>query len=190
VDSIGATVLVTLLQSPVLDSNVVLRRILMLDRLTTKALIGLACSLLLVLTVSTAWAQERVLEGAKKGVETAVDKTEDVGEAVGKGVKKGAEEAIDKTEDVGEAVGKGVKDVFTDDDPDSDNDEGIAADAQATEPQQQSSPGVRSSAATESDTENRELPATAGEQPLILLIGMLALATAVALKVFRRVPNS
>ena len=141
----------------------------MLDRLTTKALIGLACSLLLVLTVSTAWAQERVLEGGKKGVETAVDKTEDVGEAVGKGVKK----------------------AFTDDDPDSDNDEGIAQDAQqATQPQQENRPAERSSAATESDTDNRELPATAGEQPLILLIGALAFASAAALKVFRRVPNS
>jgi len=167
----------------------------MLDRLKTKALIAVACSLLLALTVSTAWAQEKVLEGAKKGAETVIDKTEDVGEAVGKGVKKGAETAIDKTEDVGEAVGKGVKDVFTDDDPDSDNDEGIAQDAQdaqATEPQQQqqSKPGAMPSAATESDTDNRELPATAGEQPLILLIGALALAGAAALKVFRTQPNS
>jgi len=164
----------------------------MLDRLKTKALIAVACSLLLALTVSTVWAQEKVLEGAKKGAETVVDKTEDVGEAVGKGVKKGAETAIDKTEDVGEAVGKGVKDVFTDDDPDSDNDEGIAQDAQdaqATEPQQQTKPGAMSSA-TESDTDNRELPATAGEQPLILLIGALALACAAALKVFRTQPNS
>jgi hypothetical protein len=169
-------------------------------KLTTKALIALACSLLLVLTVSPAWAQERVLEGAKagvqkgaegvkKGAETAVDKTEDVGEAVGKGVKKGAKTAIDKAEDVGEAVGKGVKDVFTDDNPDSDNDEGIAEGVQATEPLQQSRPGGMSSA-TESDTESRELPATAGEQPLILLIGALGLAGAAALKVFRRVPNS
>ena len=182
----------------------------MLERLTAKALIALACSLLFALTVSPAFAQERILEGAKKGAETAVDKTEDVGEAVGKGVKKGAEEAIDKTEDVGqevgdkaedvgEAVGKGVKDVFTDDDPDSDNDEGIAegqeaerqdAERQAVEPQEQNRSRTMSSATESSTEEDRELPATAGEQPLILLIGTLALAGAAALKVIRRVPNS
>ena len=172
----------------------------MLERLTAKALLALACSLLLFLTVSPAWAQEKVLDGAKegiqkgaegvkKGAETAADKTEDVGEAIGKGVKKGAETAIDKTEDVGEAVGKGVKNVFTDNDPDSNNDEGIAEGKQATEPQQQNKSRVMPSA-TASDTENRELPATAGEQPLILLIGSLALAGAAALKLFRRVPNS
>jgi hypothetical protein len=111
-------------------------------------------------------------EGVKKGATTAANKTEDVGEAVGKGVKKGVETAIDKTEDVGEAVGKGVKDVFTDDDRDSDNDEGIAEGVRTTEPQQQSRPAAVSST-TESDTDSRELPATAGEQPLILLIGAL-----------------
>jgi hypothetical protein len=37
----------------------------MLERLTAKALIALACSLLLILMVSPAFAQERVLEGAK-----------------------------------------------------------------------------------------------------------------------------
>jgi hypothetical protein len=178
--------------------NVETRRILKLERLTTKALIALACSLLLAVTVSTVSAQERVLEGTKEGVqkgvegvkkgaETAADKAEDVGEAVGKGVKKGAETAVDKTEDVGEAVGKGVKDVFTDDDPDSDNDEGISKGVQTTEPQQQNRPAA---SATESDTDRLELPATAGEQPLILLIAAMALAGAAVLKVFRRVLNS
>jgi hypothetical protein len=165
----------------------------MVERLTRKALLALAFCILLVLPVSTAWAQKGVWEGTKKGVGTAIDKTEDVGEAVGKGIKKGAEVTIDKTEDVGEAVGKGVKNLFTDDDPDSDNDEGL----QATEPQRSRSGNTYSN--TESNTSlarqnpetaGRELPATAGEQPWLLLIGTLALISAAALKVLRRAPNA
>ncbi len=166
----------------------------MFQRLTTKTLLALVFCLLLVLPVSTVWAQESI----KKGAETAIDKTEDVGEAVGKGVKKGAETAIDKTEDVGEAVGKGVKDLFTDDDPDSDNDEATAEGMKSTEPQR-SKPGTTysdtesstmTSQDSETETASRELPATAGEQPLLVLIGALALVSAAALKRVRRLPNS
>ena len=202
----------------------------MFERFATKVLIALACCLLLALPVSTALAQEGVWEGTKKAVEQGaqgvkkgaqetvdktedvgeavgkgikkgaqetVDKTEDVGEAVGKGIKKGAEEAVDKTEDVGEAVGKGVKDVFTDDDSD-------------TESLQRSKPGTTDSG-TEStapvtsqrETEtmkgqvpnttervNRQLPKTSGEGAWFALIGALSLLGAVALKLARRLPNS
>jgi hypothetical protein len=180
----------------------------MVERLAMKALLAFVFCMLLVLPVSTAGAQEGVWEGTKKGVqkgaegvkkgaETAIDKTEDVGEAIGKGVKKGAETAIDKTEDVGEAVGKGAKDLFTDDDPDSDNDEVTAEGMKTTEPQQRSKPGTDTESSTsatsqntESETASRDLPRTAGEQPLLVLIGVLALVSAAGLKLVRRLPNS
>lgn len=121
--------------------------------------------------------------------------------AVGKGVKKGVGTGIEKTKDAGQATANGVRNVFTDDDQDSDRDETTAK--QSVDPQGRAKSGSVSSDTeanssvgsvddqnTDADTTNRELPATAGEQPLLLLLGSLALISAAALKAVRRAPTS
>jgi hypothetical protein len=169
-------------------------------RLTQKIFLVFVCSfVLLLLPVSLSYGQDvldatkkgikKGAEGVKKGAETAADKTEDAAEATGKGIKKGAE-----------TVGKGVKDVFDDDDDNHDTDidhsRMKSSETQSqTGTRTQTQPGAAGSTRTDSrsthtdDHEGRNLPATAGELPLLALIGTLALAGAGALRAARRAPK-
>jgi hypothetical protein len=157
----------------------------MVDKFAIKVLLAIACCFVLVLLpVSTAAAQD-VLKGAKEGIEKGAQ-----------GVKKGGEVVVDKTEDVGEAVGKGAKDLVTDDDDDNINQDDTTTDRmKPTETQSgTTSQGTTSSEATsetstsagQSESVEGDLPATAGEMPLLALFGAIALATAAALKMVRR----
>jgi hypothetical protein len=121
---------------------------------------------------------DKTKEGVKKGAE---------------GVKKGAETVGEKTKEGAEAVGEGVKDVFTDDeDADSvSREKAREAETQqpATQPSDTTSPADTSSPRTTDmdsrSAEERGLPATAGQLPLLALAGAFAFAGAVISKVLR-----
>ena len=140
---------------------------------TPRILIAAACSLVLVLVPLSVGAQtpggiiKKGAQGVQKGVETGAEKTKEGAEAVGKGVKKGVTGEDTKTND-GRTKG-------TETSP-------------GTAPLQ-STTGETSTGATateRTDRGHKHLPATAGELPLLALAGVLALATAGALRVVRR----
>jgi hypothetical protein len=151
----------------------------MVERLAHKVMLVVACCFVLVLLpISTAAGQD-ILDKTKEGVQKGAE-----------GVKEGAEE-----------VGEETKDVFTDDDPDTDKDEGIERDAtssermkagEAQEKKSTTTSETKSSEATRTTTESSEesdasgLPATAGGLPILALTGVLALLSAGALRVRRR----
>lgn len=154
----------------------------MFEKLTQNGLLVLACCFaLILLPLSSAWAQEDTLKKA------------------GEGIQKGAETVVDKTKEGAEAVGEGAKDLVTDDDPDTDKDE-IPADRQkptevqsdtqsTTTPSSEAAKGTSTSTEETEASEDRELPATAGELPLLGLIGALALAGAGALRIRKYTEN-
>ena len=161
----------------------------MVDRLTKKVLLAVACCFALVLIpLSTASAQnvyDQTKEGVQKGAE---------------GVQKGAETVGEKTKEGAEAVGEGTKDLVTDDDQDTNKDE-ITTDRMKpseTKPSEAQSGKSSTTTRTESETttktegerEKEGLPATAGELPLLALVGALALIGSGALKMIRKAPKA
>ena len=152
-------------------------------------LVTLCCALLLVLPLP-ATAQDDLIRGTK-----------DVVKEGAQGVKKGGEYVIDKTKEGGKAVGKGAeevgeetKDLFTDDDDDTEIERMKPSQREVTTPGTTSeTPGAtseerdrRSMSSGASRTEEDGLPATAGELPLLVLAGGLAIAGARALKLARQ----
>lgn len=157
-------------------------------RLTHKILLAIACSLVLsLLPVSSAFGQD-ILGAAKKGVQKGAE-----------GVKKGTETVVDKTKEGGKAVGKGAKDLVTDDDKDNNkNTDTYQYRLKPGQTQTQTRTGTAGSTETTSSPSTRtgvsktgehRLPKTAGELPLLALIGALALAGAGALRMARRAPK-
>jgi hypothetical protein len=154
----------------------------MVERLTQRVLLAIACCFALVLVpASTGWTQDLI----KKGVQ---------------GVKKGTETVVDKTKEGAKAVGKGAKDLVTDSDK-SDREKMTPSQTQSTNPStgtystSRSSSGTMSSKSTSSgakkgmSTAHHRLPRTAGDLPLLALMGMLSLAAAGTLRMLRKVPN-
>ena len=155
-------------------------------RLTQKILLAFACSFVLaLLPVSSAMGQD-ILGGAKRGIQKGAE-----------GVKKGTETVIDKTKEGATAVGKGAKDLVTDDDKDKHQSTDTyqyrmkPGETQTNTQTQTQTTGSRSKHAGTtnsgtSKTEGRHLPKTAGELPLLALVGALAIAGAGALRLNRR----
>ena len=167
----------------------------MFERLIQRVLLAVVCcSVLVLLPVSNAWAQKDILDDTTQGIQKGAE-----------GVKEGAVTAGEKTKEGAEAVGQGAKDVVTDDDKDTDRDEtttdrmkpsqtesGTTTKQETTTDRMkpsQTQPGSTTSGTTPSGTsssEERRLPATAGELPLLAFIGVLALISAGALTLVRR----
>ena len=152
--------------------------------LTQRVFLVLVCCLAIIFLPLSAGAQgilEKGAEGVKKGVETGAEKT-----------KEGAE-----------AVGHETKKVITGDDTSTSRIK--STESQSTEPSQSTTPSGTStrsqsttssrSTTTESSTSKgtehraggKKLPKTAGELPLLALIGVLSLAAAGTSKLIRRV---
>ena len=146
-------------------------------RLTQRVLLALVCSLAIISLPLSAGAQNILKKGAQgiqKGVETGVDKTKEGAEAVGHGVKKAV-------------TGEDTSDRMKSTEP-----------SQATAPSQTTAPSTRSQTTRPSHTRTggtstatarangEHLPATAGEFPLIALIGISALAAAGTATFIRR----
>ena len=147
-------------------------------RLTQKFLLALACCLALVAFVPLSVGAQNVIE---KGAQ---------------GVKKGVETGAEKTKEGAEAVGKGVKDTFSSDESRQKNETQTQT---TTEPRQKPSTSESKTKSTTSEQKTKsttstegkekggkEMPATAGELPLLLLAGGMALAAAGTLKLARR----
>jgi hypothetical protein len=148
-------------------------------RQTAKFLLALACCLALVAFVPVSASAQNILE---KGAH---------------GVKKGVVTGAEKTKEGAEAVGKGTKDVLTGDDSKSQT---TTETQTTTEPRQKpaqpttsestqsttSESKTKSSATTEKGEKGKHLPATAGELPLLALIGGAALAASGTMKLLRR----
>ena len=157
-------------------------------RLTQKILFAFLCSFVLaLLPVSSAIGQD-ILGGAKKGIQKGAE-----------GVKKGTETVVDKTKEGATAVGKGAKDLVTDDDKDkskSTDTYQYRMKPGETQTQTQTPTGTVGSSGTTSKrpthtgtTRTGHLPKTAGELPLLALVGLLAIASASALRLTRRAPK-
>jgi len=148
-------------------------------RRTREFLLVLACCFALGLVPLSAAAQDNILKkgahGVKKGVETGAEKTKEGAEAVGHGVKKAVTGEDTNTERT-----------YTTQEPSK------PTTAPSTTAPSKSTTGTMPAKGTTSGTEKhpakgtKELPSTAGELPLLALIGSLALAASGTLKLVRR----
>jgi hypothetical protein len=144
---------------------------MVVQTITQRVLLALACCLVLVLLPVAASAQGGILGQTEKGVQKGA-------QGVEKGVKKGAE----GTKEGAEAVGHGVKKGVTGEDTTTERQKGQST----TTPSTSTAPETEKGKAATTKG-GKHLPGTAGELPLIALIGSLALAAAVATKLVRRV---
>jgi uncharacterized surface anchored protein len=167
----------------------------MITRLTHKVLLAIACCFALVCVVPlSAGAQGGIIkkgaQGVEKGVETGVEKTKEGAEYVGRETKEGAE-----------AVGRETKELFTGEDKDKDTHRMKSSESQSTTTQQPNrtestttstkttrSTGTTSKSTTAGSTNigHTRLPATAGEFPLLALVGALALMASGTPRLLRR----
>ena len=142
---------------------------------TVKILLAVTCCLFIVLVPLSLSAQnilQKGAQGVQKGVETGAEKTKEGAEATGQAIKKGV---------TGEDT--------------STNTERMKGEQQTTPgTEQQTTPSTRTQTTRESKrstttTEKKEgnLPKTAGELPLLALVGALALGAAGVSRVLRRV---
>jgi hypothetical protein len=164
----------------------------MITRLTHKILLAIVCCFALVCVVPlTASAQGGIInkgaQGVKKGVETGAEKT-----------KEGVETGVDKTKEGAKAVGRETKEVFTGDkDNDNDTQRMKSSESSTTTTTQEPSQTETTkksrtttsksttAGSTETQTTHKRLPATAGELPLLGLIGALALLASGTPKLIR-----
>jgi cobalamin biosynthesis Mg chelatase CobN len=138
---------------------------------TLKILLAVTCCLFIVLvplsvTASAQNVLQKGAQGVQKGVETGVDKTKEGAEATGKAIKKGV---------TGEDT--------------STSTERMKSTEQQTTPstqQRQTTTSESKKSSTTTTEEKEKLPKTAGELPLLGLIGALALGAAGASRVLRR----
>ena len=147
---------------------------------TLKILLAVTCCLFIVLVPLsvTAHAQnvlQKGAQGVQKGVETGAEKTKEGAQATGRAVKKGVtgEDTSTSTERM-----KSTEQQTT---PGTEQQTTPSTQRQTTTRESQ-----RSSSTTTSE-EKQKLPKTAGELPLLALIGALALGAAGASRVLRRV---
>jgi hypothetical protein len=147
---------------------------MIVTRLTQRVLLAFVCGLAIISLPVAAGAQgiiKKGAEGVQKGVETGVDKTKEGAEAVGHGVKKAV-----TGEDTSTSRMKSTQTEPT-------------KPSQATTPTERTTGEPRSSSRETENaaTRGERLPATAGELPLLALIGVLALAGYGTSKLTRRV---
>lgn len=148
-----------------------------------KVLIAFACCFALVLIPLSAGAQNILQKGAQ-------------------GVQKGVETGAEKTKEGAQAVGHGVKKAVTGDDTTTTTTTREKTSQQpTTSPSTSTTTGAKSTTTTEKSTTSQSksgstekthagksgnLPRTAGELPLLALIGSLALAASGTMKLVRR----
>jgi cobalamin biosynthesis Mg chelatase CobN len=143
-----------------------------------KHLLALACCLVLVLVPAMARAQGGILGQAEQGVKKGAQ-----------GVQKGVETGVEKTKEGAESVGHETKKVITGkDDTSADRQKPTT---QSTTPSETTTKGTTSKSTTGTKTTEetkggKHLPGTAGELPLLALVGSLALAGAVVTRLVRR----
>lgn len=163
------------------------------ERRTHLISLVLACLLVITFTSLPVLAQENIWdktkEGVKKGTEEVGEGVKKGAEAVGKGVKKGAQE----TKEGAEAVGRGAKKAVTG------HEHNEAVEREKGTGYQMQQPATRPNEAQPSQTgkqnmggstQEKGLPRTAGEFPLLALSGALALAGAALSRLVRRVKSN
>jgi len=147
--------------------------------ISQKVLLALACCLVLVLVPATAGAQEGVLDKAGHAVKKGAQ-----------GVQKGVETGVEKTKEGAESVGHETKKVITGKDNTSADRQKPAT--QSTTPSETTttkSTTRKSTTGTETTEETRGgkgMPRTAGDLPLLAVVGSLALAGAGVSRLVRR----
>ena len=142
---------------------------MVVQKITQRVLLALACCLVLVMLPVAASAQGGILGQTEKGIKKGAQ-----------GVQKGVEGAAEGTKKGAEAVGHGVKKAVTGEDTSTERQKGESTTTPSTTPETQKGK-------TETTKGGKHLPGTAGELPLIALIGSLALAGAITSKLVRRV---
>jgi hypothetical protein len=146
---------------------------------TLRTLLALTCGLFIVLAPLShaALAQgliKKGVEGVQKGVETGVDKTKEGVDATGRAIKKGV---------------TGEDDTYTNTDTNTQRMKPQTTPGTTT-PSTESQTTTRSTGTSRSAKggakEGQQLPKTAGELPLLALIGTLALGTAAGSRILLR----
>jgi hypothetical protein len=149
------------------------------EKITQKVLLALACCLVLVLVPAGASAQGGVLDKAGQGIKKGAQ-----------GVQKGVETGVEKTKEGAESVGHETKKAVTGED-------NTSADRQKPTTQSTTPSGTTTTKSTTSKSTTgtktteetkggKRLPGTAGELPLLAVVGSLALAGAVVARLVRR----
>ena len=136
-------------------------------KVSIKFILAVACCAIIVLAPFAASAQGvgGVVQGTKHGIQKGAE-----------GVQKGAEDVYGKTKQGAEDVGRGAKKAITGDENTSDQD--IQKGSQTnTEVQRKGTPTERT---TKGVTGEKNLPKTAGELPLLAIVGAACLAAAMA----------
>jgi hypothetical protein len=145
--------------------------------ITHTVLLALACCLVLVLVPAMAGAQG-ILGQAEKGVKKGAQ-----------GVQKGVETGVEKTKEGAESVGHETKKVITgEDDTSADRQKPTTQSTTPSEPTTKSttSKSTTGTKTTEETKGGKHLPGTAGELPLLAVMGCLALAGAAVTRLVRR----
>ena len=146
--------------------------------ITHTVLLALACCVVLVLVPVMAGAQGSILGQAEKGVKKGAQ-----------GVQKGVETGVEKTKEGAESVGHETKKVITgEDDTSADRQKPTT---QSTTPSETTTKSTTSKSTTGTKTTEEtkggnRLPGTAGELPLLAVMGSLALAGAAVTRLVRR----
>jgi len=154
------------------------------EGMTNKVLLAVACCLVLVLVPARSAAQGGLLaklgQGIKKGAQ---------------GVEKGVEAGVEKTKEGVESVGHKTKSLVThEDNTSADQQEPPTQSTTPSETTSTKSTTNKSTTKTKSSPEGtktegtkggKHLPGAAGELPLLAVVGSLALAGAVALRLIR-----
>jgi|SRR5262245_6307442 len=177
------------------------------ERITNKVLLAVACSLVLVLVPARSAAQGGVLskvgqgikkgaEGVEKGVEAGVQKTKGGVESVGHKTKRAVTHEDNTSADQQKPTTQSNTPTETtsvvtgEDNTSADRQKPVTQSTTPSETTSTESATSKSTTSTKSNTEGtkggKHLPGTAGELPLLAVVGSLALASAVALKLIRR----
>jgi hypothetical protein len=137
------------------------------SRLTLKYILAITTCLVIILAPLSLRAQGvgGVVEGAKQGVQKGAG-----------AVEKGAEEGAQKTKEGAEAVGHGVQKAVTGEDQNT-SDQRMKGSETTPGTQTQ---GTETTSTQRTQTGEKNLPKTAGELPLLALLGVLCLTAAVA----------
>jgi hypothetical protein len=146
--------------------------------LTQRVFLVLVCSLAIIFLPLSAGAQgilKKGAEGVQKGVETGAEKTKEGAEAVGHGVKKAV-------------TGEDTTKPSTEPSQSTMPSQSTAPSTRSKPTPSQSTTGEPGSSARSSEQKaaGKKLPATAGELPLLALIGVLSLAAAGTSRLMRR----
>ena len=150
-------------------------------RLTQRVFLVLVCCLAIVFLPLSAGAQgilEKGAKGVQKGVETGAEKTKEGAEAVGRGTKKvitGEDTSTTTTQEQTTTPSQSTmpSDTTTRSKP-------------MTSSQSTTTESSSTSRSTEQKAGGKKLPKTAGELPLLALIGVLSLAAAGTSRLIRR----